>query len=226
MLSPEGIPSSSGLRAPDSIIKAPAPLALASGEYSKVIKRNVRPSVEQTPTRRSTKLMNPLRMSVHALTSIDQTPTRRPAKFANPFQEPGTKGINIPHGSSAAPTIMPEGLQSTGQYFKKSQVSQLTASWPLEVHETPSKRLLLEQSHFPPGEGPLETSNKSSRAEKVPSKTADQEHQETSIKASGATKIPPERTLQSVVPAVHTPTEELDISIYQSLGWDDVDEPS
>ena len=121
---------------------------------------------------------------------------------------------------------MPEALQSTGQYFKKSQVSQLTASWPLEVYETPSKRLLLEQIYFPPGEGPLETSNKSSRAEKVPSKTADQEHQETSTKSSGATKIPPERTVQSVVPAVHTPTEELDISIYQSLGWDDVDELS
>ena len=224
--SPEEIPPSSGLRAPDSLVKARAPLAVVSDDYSTIMKRNVLPSVEQTPTRGSTKLTNPLRKSAHALTTIEQTPSRGASKISNPLHLAAVNDTSEPRNFLAPPTRIPEGLPSPRHFLGKSQVSELTPSWPLEVHETPSKRPSLKQNYFPFGEWPQETLLKPSGMARESPKAAGQEPREMPVQPAKAAKASSDEILQSVLPAVHTSTEELDISIYQSLGWDEVDELS
>ena len=230
VLSPEEILPSSVLRAPDSIIRALAPAELTSDEYPKTTERNVLPCVEQTPTRGSSKLTNPLPMSALALTSIDQTPTRGPAKLTNPLFNSTTKGINDFHNFLAPPMRIPGGLPSPRQFLNSSQVSQLAPSRPLEAHETLSKRSSLTQGYFPSTDGPSKTPIKPSRAGKPSPKIIGPENQEIPPKPVEPAKDSCKNPVRAVVPVAHTnvytPTDEMGPSIYQSLGWDDFDELS
>jgi hypothetical protein len=220
---PEEIPPSSGLRAPDSLIKVRNTLVPASDDYPRIMQRSVLPSLEQTPTRGSSKLTNPLRKSVHVSSSIEQTPTRGPTKLINPLRNlaaTGTSGLCIP---LAPPTMLDQGLRSPKQLLSKNQESVLPPLWPFEVHETPSKVPPSKQSCFSLGDRPHETPIKSPRAEES-SETTGHKPMEISFKSDRAIKVPPDCNTRAVVPAALTLTEEPGRSIYESLGWDDVDE--
>lgn len=220
---PEEIPPSTGLRAPESLIKVRTTLVPASDDYPRLVQRSVLPSLEQTPTRGSSKLTNPLRKSIHASFSIEQTPTRGPAKLINPPRNLAAIGMSGFCNPLAPPTMLDQGLLSAKQLHSKSQESGLPPLWPLEVHETPSKVPPSKQSCFPLGDRPHETPTKPLRAEKSPATTA-QEPLGIMFNPIRATKMPPDCDTHLGVPAALTPTEEPGRSIYQSLGWDDVDE--
>lgn len=195
-----------------------------SDEWPKSMQRNTLPSVEQTPTRESSKLTNPLRNSTNVLASIEQTPTRDPSKPLKSLEGPVAKRT---HGlfNPLAPLPRPhQGLTSPRQLLGKSKAPGLPPSWPLEVHATPSKASPSKQSYFQLREGPQETPVKPSKAKEF-SEITTQDPLETPIKPLGATNVSHEGPVPATSTAASTPTE-LGLSIYQSLGWDDVDELS
>lgn len=219
----EDIPPSSGLRAPDSLIKVRNTLVPASDDYPRIIQRSVLPSLGQTPTRGPSKLTNPLRNSVHASSSIERTPTRGPTKLIDPLRNLaaiGTSGLCIP---LAPPTMLDQGLRSPKQLLSKSQESVLPPLWPVEVHETPSKVPPSKQSCFSLGDRSHEIPIKFQRAEEFSETTGDKPV-EISFKPDRAIEVSPDCDARAVVPAALTLTEEPGRSIYESLGWDDVDE--
>ena len=216
----EEIPPSSGLRAPDSLIKAGAASIPLRDEYPTIVRHNELPFVDQTPTRGSSKLTNTLRNPTHVLNSIAHTPTRGPSRLTDPLRDSAAKGTNELCNLLDHPTRLDQGLGSTSQSFGKSQVSELLPSWSLEVRETPSKGPPSIQSDFDFGERPQEISVKAASTKE----SSEILWQETPIKPAGATKTSPEGIGRPVAPAVTTSPEELGPSIYQSLGWDEVDE--
>ncbi len=192
-------------------------------DYPRVMQRKVLPSVEQTPTRGSSKLTNPLRMSVHVSSCIEQTPTRGPSKLVNPLGNSALKGTSELFNPLAPPTILDQGPRLPKQLFGKSHVSELPPSWPLEVHDTPSKAASSKQSCLPSWDRPQETPVKAQRAEESSESTV-QGPQETPIQPARASKVSAGFNTRVIVPGAPIPTEDSGQSIYESLGWDDVDE--
>ena len=94
------------------------------------------------------------------------------------------------------------------------------------MHETPSKAALLKQSYFGFEEESRETLAKPSRAGTNSSQSTHEELRETPVKTIISAEASIGTSEQSIVHGACTPTDDMGPSIYQSLGWDDVDELS
>ena len=219
----EEIPPSSGLRAPDSMIKARPTSVSKIDEFPRSMHGNALPSIEQTPTRGPWKSTNYLQKSVSVMSSIAQTPTRGPTKLTNPLHDAVARKTTEICGLLAPPMFVPQALQLPMQSSDDQSRMLASTSWSSEVHKTPSKEPQSYPTDFEVGECQYETPAKSLRARNESSKITRPEAQETAIK-------PMEVSLGSTGDSIHNTTSisarEMSPNIYESLGWDDIDELS